>query len=159
VGGPWQGESRSFPTADEGADTVPTNLNPYLNFRNSARAALEFYGGVLGAEPTISTFGEFGMSQDPADADLIMHGQITSPSGLVLMAADTPSHMEVADTSNISVSLSGEDLEELTGYWEKLSDGATITVPLEPAPWGDTFGMLVDKFGVSWMVNILGAQG
>ena len=137
---------------------MPTNLNPYLNFRNSARAALEFYGGVLGAEPTISTFGEYGMSQDPADADLVMHGQITSPSGLVLMAADTPSHMEVADTSNISVSLSGEDLGELTGYWERLSDGGTVTVPLEPAPWGDTFGMLVDKFGVSWMVNVLGAQ-
>lgn len=133
-----------------------STLNPYLNFRSTARAALEFYGSVLGAEPTFSTFGEFGMSQDPADADLVMHGQLTSPGGLVLMAADTPSHMEVADTSNISVSLSGEDAAELTGFWEKLSDGATITVPLEKAPWGDTFGMLVDKFGVSWLVNITG---
>jgi PhnB protein len=136
---------------------VPTILNPYLNFRSSARAALEFYASVFGAEPTISTFGEFGMSVEPTETDLVMHGQLTSPSGLVIMAADTPSHMEVADASNISVSLSGDDLAELSGFWEKLADGGTITVPLEPAPWGDTFGMLVDKFGVSWLVNVTGA--
>ena len=82
-----------------------------------------------------------------------MHGQITSPSGLVLMAADTPEHMEWSPGSNMAVSLSGEDLDELTGYWDKLAEGATITVPLAKAPWGDTFGMLVDKFGVSWLVK------
>jgi len=134
---------------------VSTNLNPYLNFRTEARAALEFYGSVLGAEPTISTFGEFGASQDPADADLVMHGQITSPSGLVIMASDAPAFMELSPTSSISVSLSGEDPDELKGYWDRLSDGATITVPLEKAPWGDTFGQLVDKFGTHWLVNIV----
>ena len=132
---------------------MSTILNPYLNFRADARDALAFYSDVLGGDLTMSTFGEGGMSQSPQDADLIMHGQITSPSGLVLMAADTPAHMEWSPGSNMAVSLSGDDLAELTGYWEKLSEGATITAPFEVAPWGDTFGMLVDKFGTSWLVN------
>ncbi|WP_426595156.1 VOC family protein [Cellulomonas sp. McL0617] len=132
---------------------MPTNLNPYISFRSNAREALAFYSTVLGAEAVTSTFGEGGMSQSPADADLIMHGQITSPSGLVLMAADTPEHMEWTPGGSIAVSISGDDLAELTGYWEKLSDGATITAPFATAPWGDTFGMLVDKFGVSWLIN------
>jgi PhnB protein len=137
---------------------VPTTLNPYLNFRSDAKDALAFYSSVLGGELTTSTFGEAGMSQSPAEADLIMHGQITSPSGLVLMAADTPEHMEWSPGSNIAVSLSGDDVAELTGYWDRLSEGATITVPLAQAPWGDTFGMLDDKFGVSWLVNITAPQ-
>ena len=132
---------------------MSTNLNPYLNFRSDAKDALAFYASVLGGELVTSTFGEGGMSQSPEDADLIMHGQITTESGLVLMAADTPAYMEWSPGSNISVSISGDDLAELTGYWDKLSDGATITAPLAAAPWGDTFGMLVDKFGVSWLVN------
>ncbi|WP_028047120.1 VOC family protein [Cellulomonas sp. URHE0023] len=133
---------------------MPTTLNPYLNFRSNAKEALTFYANALGGELVTSTFGEGGMSQSPADADLIMHGQITSPSGLVLMAADTPEHMEWSPTGNVAISLSGEDRAELTGYWDKLAEGATITAPLETAPWGDTFGMLVDKFGTSWLVNI-----
>jgi PhnB protein len=56
--------------------------------------------------------------------------------------------------SNVSLSLSGNDEAELKGYWDKLSVGATISVPLAPAPWGDMFGMLTDKFGIQWLVNI-----
>ena len=52
--------------------------------------------------------------------------------------------------------LSGQDEAELRGYWEMLADGATITMPINAAPWGDTFGMLVDKFGIPWLVNIVG---
>jgi len=137
---------------------VPTSLNPYLNFRSNAKDALAFYSSVLGGELATTTFKEGGMSQSPTDADLIMHGQITTSSGMVLMAADTPEHLEWSPTSNISVSLSGDDLAELTGYWDGLSEGATILEPLATAPWGDTFGMLVDKFGVSWMVNALAAR-
>lgn len=72
------------------------------------------------------------------------------------MAADTPNSMEYTPGNNHSVSLSGEDEAELRGYWEKLSAGGTVTVPLEPAPWGDSFGMCVDQFGVTWLVNIAG---
>lgn len=133
-----------------------TILNPYLGFRDQARPALEFYESVFGGDLAISTFGEFHASEDPAEADKVMHGQLTSPGGLVLMASDTPNSMDYTPGGSHSVSLSGgpADQAELTAFWERLSDGATITMPLGAAPWGDTFGMLVDRFGVSWLVNI-----
>ncbi|HEY3437656.1 MAG TPA: VOC family protein, partial [Actinotalea sp.] len=113
--------------------------------------------GVFGGDLRISTFGEMNAAQDPAEQDKIMHSQLVSPNGLVLMASDTPTSMELAPASSISVSLSGEDDAELRGYWDKLSEGATVTQPLVTAPWGDAFGMLVDRFGVTWLVNISGA--
>jgi len=133
-----------------------TTLNPYLGFRDNARQALEFYHSVFGGEVTFSTFGEAQASEDPADRDKIMHGQLVGSTGLVLMASDAPSGMETPSESSISISLSGgpADEAELRGYWEGLSDGASITEPLVTAPWGDTFGMLTDKFGTQWMVNI-----
>jgi PhnB protein len=70
------------------------------------------------------------------------------------MAADTPPGMEYAPGNNIAVSLSGDDAEELRGYFAKLADGGTVTVPLEKQMWGDEFGMCVDRFGVGWLVNI-----
>ncbi|MFJ2298532.1 VOC family protein [Oerskovia paurometabola] len=140
---------------------MTTRLNPYLNFRDDARAAIEFYRDVFGGELTISTFADFQAADDPADADKVMHSQLEAPNGLVLMAADTPSSMEYSPGSSISVSLSGEqeDDGELRGYWDALSSSGTVTVPLEVAPWGDAFGMCVDRFGVSWLVNIAAAQG
>jgi PhnB protein len=135
---------------------MPVQLNPYLSFRDTAKEAMEFYKSVFGGELTTSTFGEFGASDDPAEKDKIMHAQLTAPGGLVLMGADTPNSMEVPGQTSISVSLSGDDDATLRGYWEKLSDGGTITMPLEKAPWGDSFGMCVDRFGVPWLVNIAG---
>lgn len=136
---------------------MTTRLNPYISFQNNAKEALEFYQSVFGGELTTSTFGEAGMSAGDSDRDLIMHGQLTTPNDLVLMASDTPSHMTYAPGASISVSLSGEDESELTSYWDGLSDGATVTVPLAKAPWGDTFGMLTDKYGIDWLVNVAGA--
>src|ERR1700712_4558980 len=113
---------------------MTTRLNPYINFKDNSREALGFYQSVFGGELTMSTFGEAGMPVDPAENDLIMHGQLISPTDLVLMAADTPSHMARTGTgSNIAVSLSGEDEDELSGYWTKLPDGGTITMPLGKA--------------------------
>ncbi|WP_213815324.1 VOC family protein [Glaciihabitans sp. dw_435] len=137
---------------------MATTLNPYINFRDSAREAGEFYHSVFGGELTVSTFGEFHASEDPAEADKVMHSQLTNPNGLIFMIADTPNSMEYTPGNNISVSLSGEDETELTGYWEGLSDGATVAQPLTEAPWGDKFGMLVDKFGINWLVNIAGKK-
>ena len=135
---------------------MSTHLNPYLGFRNTAREAMDFYQSVFGGELTRSTFAEFHASQDPAEQDKVMHSMLTTDRGLVLMAADTPNSMDYSPGNNYSVSLSGEDDAELRGYWDKLSAGGRVTVPLEQAPWGDSFGMCVDKFGVSWMVNIAG---
>ncbi|MCK6211448.1 VOC family protein [Georgenia sp. EYE_87] len=137
---------------------MTTRLNPYISFRDNAREALEFYHGVFGGNLDLSTFAEFHASEDPADADKIMHGQVEAPNGMTLMASDTPSSMDVADSSNITISLSGDDESELRGYWDKLSDGGTVTMPLEMAPWGDYFGQLTDRFGISWLVNIAGQR-
>lgn len=139
---------------------MTTRLNPYLGFRDNAREAMGFYQSVFGGELTTSTFGEFQASEDPAEQDKVMHAMLETEHGLVLMGADTPDSMELSPTSSISVSLSGEaeDEEEMTGYWERLSDGGTVVAPLEKAPWGDTFGMCVDRFGTMWLVNIAGAR-
>jgi len=136
---------------------MPSTLNPYLNFRASAREAMDFYQSVFGGEVQRSTFAEFQMAQDPADNDLIMHSQLTTPGGFTLMAADVPAHMELNQGSAISISLSGDDEGELTGYWEKLVEGGTVLEPLAKAPWGDSFGMAIDRFGVQWLVNIAGS--
>lgn len=134
-------------------------LNPYLGFRDNAREAMDFYQSVFGGELTRSTFAEFHAGEDPAEQDKIMHSMLTTSHGLVLMAADTPNAMEHTPGTNHSISLSGDadDEAELTGYWERLSEGATVTAPLDRAPWGDVFGMCTDKFGVVWMVNIAGS--
>ena len=137
---------------------MTTRLNPYLSFRDNAREAMDFYESVFGGELTRSTFGEFGASDDPAEQDKVMHSMLVTGNGLTLMGADTPNSMDFSPGSNGTISLSGEDETELRSYWEKLSDGGDVSLPLEKAPWGDTFGMCVDKFGVSWMVNIAGAQ-
>ena len=134
-----------------------TRLNPYLSFRDNAREAMEFYRSVLGGTLTISTFAEYHASEDPAEADKVMHAMLESEDGLVLMAADTPNSMEYEAGSRISLSLSGDDPERLRALWDGLSDGGTVVMPLEPAPWGDSFGMLTDRFGTAWMVNIAGS--
>lgn len=136
---------------------MSSRLNPYLSFRDNAREAMEFYRAALGGDLTISTFGEFGASQDPAESGKVMHAMLETPAGFALMAADTPNGMEYTPGNNHSVSLSGDDEAELRGYWDKLAEGATVVMPLEKAPWGDTFGMCTDRFGVQWMVNIAGA--
>lgn len=132
---------------------MTSRLNPYLSFKDNAREAMEFYKTVFGGELTMSTFAEGHMSEDPAEKDLIMHGQLVSPSGYWLMGSDTPSSMG-APPSNGRLSISGSDENELQGYWRKLAEGGSVAMPLEKAPWGDSFGMLTDKFGVSWMINI-----
>jgi PhnB protein len=138
---------------------MPTRLNPYLNFRGNARDAMTFYRDVFGGELTLSTFGEFQATQDPAQTDRIMHGELVTSNGLSLMGADVMEGMDYRQGTNFSVSLSGDDEAELRGYWDGLAEGATIVEPLVPAPWGDTFGMLLDRYGVSWLVNIAGSSG
>ncbi len=133
---------------------MASNLNPYISLRDTAREAGAFYQSVFGGELTVMTFAE-GMPTGDADLDqLVMHSQLTAPNGFLLMVADTPPSMEVGSGGNISISLSGTDDAELTGYWDALSATGEVTQPLEAAPWGDRFGMCVDRFGVTWMFNI-----
>lgn len=136
---------------------MATTLNPYLNFRGQARDAMTFYQSVFGGQLDVMTFGDMGGMGVPEDeAGQVMHSALSVSDSVQLMGSDVPSHME-GDYPNGQVSLSGDDDATLRGWFDKLSDGGTIGVPLEKAPWGDSFGQLTDKFGVSWMVNISGS--
>ena len=132
---------------------MTVRLNPYLSFQENAREAMTFYQSVLGGDLTVSTFADFHASDDPAEQDKVMHSHLETPDGLMLMGADTPAAMEYRPQAGVSVSLSGDDEAKLRGYWERLSEGGTVIMPFEEAPWGATFGMCVDRFGTSWMVN------
>ena len=132
---------------------MASRLNPYITFDGNAREAMDFYKSVFGGSLELNTFGESG-AQDSSHADKIMHSLLETDNGFTLMCADTPPEMEHNPGNNIAVSLSGDDADELRGYWEKLSDGGTVLVALEKQMWGDEFGMCADRFGVSWMVNI-----
>ncbi len=137
---------------------MTSRLNPYISFEDTARQALEFYREVFGGDLTLSTFGEAGATDGP-DANKIMHGQLETPAGYTLMASDTPAGMDRTVGTNISISLSGDDADELRGYFSKLSKGGAVTMPLEKQMWGDEFGMCVDPFGIAWMVNITQSAG
>jgi len=133
---------------------MPVQLNPYLFLAGSARDALAFYHEVLGGELEIVTFGQAGMATDPQDEDLVMHGELRTPDGLVLMAADTPSGHPPPTGSAIAISLSGDDEDRLLAIWARLAEEAAVELPIERAPWGDMFGQLVDRFGTTWMISI-----
>ena len=137
---------------------MQSQLNPYISFNGTARQALEFYQSVFGGKLDLHTFGENGVPHDPSEANNIMHGMLEAENGITFMASDTPKGMEYHEGSAISMSLSGDNEAELRGYFEKLSVGGNPGVPLEVAPWGDTFGMFTDKFGINWMVNIAGKK-
>jgi PhnB protein len=137
---------------------MASRLNPYIGYDGDARQAMEFYQQVFGGELRMNTFGEFGQPDSP-DAEKIMHAQLETTSGYTLMAADTPAGMPFDSGSRITVSLSGDDADELRGYWEKLSGGGSVIMPLEKQMWGDEFGMCTDGFGVTWLVNISQPQG
>jgi PhnB protein len=130
------------------------SLNPYLNFTDNARDAMDFYKSVFGGNVEMHTFKEYNASQDPSEDDKIMHSVLEADNGIMFMAADTPNNMEFKAGTNYSMSLSGDNEAELAGYYEKLAAAGTVIMPLENAPWGDRFGMVTDKYGIQWLVNI-----
>ena len=137
---------------------MASRLNPYISFDGRAREAMEAYKATFGGELSVNTFGDFGEAP-PGFEEKVMHSQLETPSGFTLMASDTPPGMPFQPGTNISVSLSGDDDGELRGYWDKLADGGQVTLALEKQMWGDVFGMVTDRFGITWMVNIAQPQG
>lgn len=137
---------------------MQSQLNPYLSFKDNARQAMEFYQSVFGGKLTMSTFREYFASEDPSESDKIMHAMLEGDNGITFMAADTPNRMPYQSGTNISMSLSGDNEAELSRFYERLADGGMVGEPLAKAPWGDTFGMVTDKFGINWMVNIAGPK-
>ena len=137
---------------------MTVNAVIHLNFRGDARAALTFYQSAFGGDLAVVTYKDTGNVQDPAEADQVTWGQVTGSSGFAVMAYDVPSHMPWnPGESAFFVSLRGQsgDTDEITAYWEKLSDGATILQPLGPAQWAPLYGMLKDPFGVTWVLDVV----
>lgn len=116
---------------------------------------MELYQSVFGGKLDMTSYKDGGMSRNQSDEQQIMHAILVTESGFTLMGADVPDGMEFVVGTNVSISLSGDNKEELSGYYEKLSKGGVIQEPLKTAPWGDTFGMFTDAYGIRWMVNIL----
>ncbi len=129
-------------------------LNPYLNFNGETKDAMEFYHSVLGGKLSMQTFGEGNMPDIPEDAkDLIIHARLEA-DGILIMASDGGHMRKVNMGDNIQLSIQGSDEKLLTDWFNKLSEGGKVGMPMAKQFWGDTFGMFTDKFGVNWMINI-----
>lgn len=134
-------------------------LNPYLHFDGEAREALTFYHSLFGGELSVMTYGDMG--GDMGDGDLapqVMHGQVSNPGGITLMASDGAPGETLIRGNASNLSLSGDDEAELSGWFESLAEGGEVHVALEKQMWGDVFGQVQDRFGVIWLVNIAQPQ-
>ena len=132
---------------------MKTTLSPYLNFNGNTREAMEFYKSVLGGELTLQTFAESGMPTKAEFKDHIVHAHLQSGE-ISIMASDAGDQGEVTFGTSVHLSLVGSDEAGLTEIFNKLAEDGKVDMPLEEQFWGDTFGMLTDKFGIHWMVNI-----
>jgi PhnB protein len=128
-------------------------LSPYLNLNGNAAEAMRFYQSVLGGELYVQTFGDAGMAQSDREKNLTLHAALTSDA-IALYASDGRPDTEVKFGDNVHLNLQGNDAAALTQAFNGLSDGGQVDMPLAKQFWGDTFGMLTDKYGVHWMVNI-----
>ncbi|WP_415975700.1 VOC family protein [Rhodococcus sp. 077-4] len=139
----------------------------HLNFRGDARAALEFYRSVFGGETVMSTYGDVGMPQGLPDSDNVVFGRVENESGFRIMAYDIPGHTAAAATGAtyrengttvtdqpFFVSVRAQTIEELQGYWDALSSGGKIVEPLAASAWSPGFGMLTDRYGVTWSLDV-----
>jgi PhnB protein len=127
----------------------------HINLRNQARAALAFYQAVFGGELTQVTYAQMGNVQDPADANNIIWGQVVAANGFRIMACDMAAATAWNQGENaFFVSLRGNDADEITAQWHKLAEGGTVLHALGAAPWSPLYGMLKDRFGVVWVVDM-----
>lgn len=136
----------------------PAHLSPYLVFDGDCRQAMEFYRTCMGGTLTLQTFGEAPMPSAEGDKDKIMHAMLANDM-LSFMACDAQPGNPVVKGTNVHLSIAGTDEAAIKEIFQKLSDGGTVTLALEKQFWGDTFGMLTDKFGTHWMFNIAAAKG
>jgi len=128
-------------------------FSPYLNFMGKGTQAMKFYHSIFGGKLNVQSYGDSGQAKNDAEKDLLMHGELQTDS-FVLYASDGNEEHKVKEGNNVHLSLMGDDEATLTKYFNKLSEGGTVDMPLAKQFWGDTFGQLTDKFGIHWMVNI-----
>ena len=134
---------------------MSVQITPHLNFRGDARAALELYRSVFGGELVVTTYGDLAQTADPATADLVVWGQVSAPSGFRVMAYDVPADRPWSlGEAPFFVSVRGDDVEEVRGYWGALVEGSTVVAPLASSDWAPAYGMLTDRFGVTWVLDV-----
>ena len=135
---------------------MSVNAVTHLNFRGDARHALTFYHSVFGGELTIMSYEDMGNVQEPSEAKQVVWGQVAANNGFRVMAYDVPSSRPWSRGEDpFFISLRGESAEEITTFWEGLSKGATVVVPLAPSQWAPLYGMLKDRFGITWVVDVV----
>ncbi|WP_410876129.1 VOC family protein [Nocardia sp. A7] len=149
---------------------MTVNAVAHLNFHGQARAALEFYQSVFGGQLTLATYADFGMPADLPDATKVVFGQVVADNGFRVMAYDVPGHDTPVATpaapttrrengttiteERFFLSVRGETVEEVGALWERLAEAATVIEAFGPAPWAPAFGMLSDRFGVTWILDV-----
>ena len=130
-------------------------ITPHLNFRGQARAALGFYARVFGGEIVIMTYGAMGKAELANASDDVMWGQVASTDGFRIMAYDVQAGRDYdAGANAFFVSIRGTDANDIRAHWAGLADGATILQPIAPSPWSPAYGMLTDRFGVTWVLDV-----
>ena len=133
---------------------MTVQLNPYLHFADTAREAMEFYRSVFGGELHVLTFGDMGAEGPVPPPDGVMHAYLETPDGFELMASDGDSGRPIGSApAGVSVSVSGDDLDRLEGWFTALAAEGVVDVPFEKQIWGDVFGQVTDRFGVRWVVD------
>lgn len=138
---------------------MTVSTTPHLNFRGEARAALEFYATAFGGQPVLVTYADMGAPVGPAQASQIVWGQVATKAGFSVMAYDVPPDLDWnPGTIPFFVSVRGTEADELTRYWTALADGATIVQPIGPSAWAPLYGMLKDRFGITWVLDIAPAR-
>lgn len=143
---------------------MPTTLTPYLSFDQNTREAFAFYAKTLGAKiETMMSYADIPPMPEAADAgcgggpppggDSIMHACLVLPGGAMLFAGDMPPGSTFKGIHGVMLALQYDSVDEAQRIFHALSQGGTITMPLAPAFWARIFGMLTDRYGVSWAVN------
>jgi PhnB protein len=126
----------------------------YLIFGGNCEEALNFYRSALGGEIIMkSTYGESPLPSDEKWKNKIMHAQFKADN-IFFMASDAMPDQLIKPGDNISLSLDFSNEEEQAKIFNALSAGGDVTMPLEDTFWGARFGMLRDKFGIAWMLNL-----
>lgn len=137
---------------------MSVSVVPHINLRGQARAALNFYQSVFGGEVALITYADAHAVRHPQDADHLMWGQVRAADGFQVMAYDVPADTAWQPGENAYFICAGcGTAQQATERWAGLADGATILQPLAPAQWAPLYGMLKDKFGVTWVINVSAA--
>ena len=129
----------------------------HVNFHSEARTALEFYKSVFGGGTTIATYADIHAVENESHAHQVAFGRLTAPNGFDLMAYDVqPSKTFERGENSFYISLEGKDADEIKGLWDALGGEAkAILIPLAPAPFAPLYGMLTDRFGITWIVSVM----